>query len=124
MPRIIKSQDKMTFHFTHLTQHTYCDILGLKYECLIKQERKTSHIFLYLACEQIVFGVRQVQRKNWIKQPKKEWCKWDGQPMKILCMGVSQIPIEDLCIGVIHLPWKIFVLELDNCLGMNVNHWS
>jgi hypothetical protein len=43
------------------------------------QERKTSHIFLYLTSEQMVFGVKQLnelfklQRKNWIKQAKKEW---------------------------------------------------
>ena len=31
------------------------------------QERKTNHILLYLACEQMMNEVRQLQRKNWVK---------------------------------------------------------
>ena len=64
------------------------------------QELKTSHILLHLACGQMVFGVRQLLRKNWAKQPKKDWCTRARQPMKLLCMGVRQFPIEDLCVGV------------------------
>ena len=28
------------------------------------QERNTNHILLYLACEQMIFGVKQLQVKN------------------------------------------------------------
>ena len=31
---------------------------------LIMQAQKTNHILLYLACEQTVFGVRQLQGKD------------------------------------------------------------
>ena len=36
------------------------------------QGKKANHALLYLACEQMVFGVSQLQRKNWVKQLKKE----------------------------------------------------
>jgi hypothetical protein len=40
---------------------------------LIMQEIKIKCIyFLYLECEQKVFGVKQLQRKNWVIQPKKK----------------------------------------------------
>ena len=35
------------------------------------QEIKTKHTFVYLACEPMVVGVRQLQIKNWVKQPKR-----------------------------------------------------
>ena len=49
------------------------------------QERKINHALVYLANEQMVFGVTQLQRKNFLKQPLKE-----------LCTGVRQLLIEDI----------------------------
>ena len=37
---------------------------------MIKQILLTNHTLLDLACEQMVFRIRQVQRNNWVKQPK------------------------------------------------------
>ena len=98
------------------------------------QERKTSHIWLYLACDQMVFGVRQLQRNNWVKQHKRECFTRAIQPMMELCMGVRQL-LGDLCVGVRHLPLKDFCvgvkqlladgsysLELDN--SMNKSSWN
>ena len=42
-----------------------CDILGLKHYGFNKQEMKTNLILIYLACEQIVSGIKQ-------SSPKKE----------------------------------------------------
>ena len=61
------------------------------------QERKSNHILLYLACEQTVFGAKQLQIKNRARQPEREWCTRARQPMEELCTGVRQLPIEDLC---------------------------
>ena len=39
------------------------------------QEGKTDHVLMYLGCQHMVFGVKQLQKKeNWARQPKKEWC--------------------------------------------------
>ena len=48
------------------------------------QEIMTYYILLYLACEQKVFIVRQIQRNNWVKQPNETWRTRVGQPMKEL----------------------------------------
>jgi hypothetical protein len=32
----------------------------------------------------MVFKVKQLRRKNWVRQPKEEWCTRVGQPMKKL----------------------------------------
>ena len=64
------------------------------------QERKPDQILRYLACEQMGFEVRQLQRKNWITQPKRERCTRARQPMKALCMRVRQLLIKDLCVAV------------------------
>lgn len=66
----------------------------------IMQERKVNHILLYVVCEQMVIEVKLLQRKDWIKQPNREWCTRAGQPMKELRKGVRHLPIEDLCVGV------------------------
>ena len=61
---------------------------------------------LYLALQQMVFGVKQLQRTIWVKQPKREGCTRARQPMKELCMGVRRLPLEDLCVGVEQLQPK------------------
>jgi hypothetical protein len=61
------------------------------------QERKSNHILLCLACEQMVFEVKQLQRKNWVRQPMKELCT----------LGVRQLIIKDLCVGVRQPPTRI-----------------
>ena len=60
----------------------------------------SNHALLYLACEQMVLGVRQLQGKKWVRQPKKEGCTRARQPMKELCTGVRHLPLEDFCVGV------------------------
>ena len=64
------------------------------------QERKIRHTLLYLACKHMVFGVRQLQRKKWVKQPKREQYTRARQLMKELCTWVRWILVEDLCVGV------------------------
>jgi hypothetical protein len=49
----------------------------------------TYHALIYLACEQIMVGVKQLHKK-----------KWARQPMDIFCMRVRQLPMEDLCVGI------------------------
>jgi hypothetical protein len=74
------------------------------------QERKTNHTLMYLACEQMVFGVIQLQKQNWVTQTKRECCTRASQPMKELCMGVRQLPIEDICIRVRQLQLRVSYL--------------
>ena len=72
------------------------------------QERKTNHALLYLACEQIVFGDRLLQRKNCVRQPMKELCmgvKWlliEGLYVEVRQhqLGARRLPLEDLRVGV------------------------
>jgi hypothetical protein len=99
------------------------------------QERKTTYILMYLACEQTIFVVGQLQRKNWIKQPAREWCTRARQPLKQLCIGVRQLLIEDLCVGVRELRqegmnrsktapngWMLFIESRQ--LSMNKCSWN
>ena len=44
---------------------------GLTYLMLDYARRKTNHIWLYLACEEMMFGVRQLQRNNWVIELKE-----------------------------------------------------
>ena len=67
------------------------------------QERNTNHILLYLACDQMVIGVIQLQRKEWGKHFMTT-TKMCIRARQLLCMGVKELPIEDLCVGVRHLP--------------------
>ena len=76
------------------------------------QERKTNHTLLYLAYEQMVIKVRQLQRNNWVRQPKREWCTRARQPMKEFCKGVREHLIEDLCVGVRYLQLGVRQLPL------------
>ena len=76
------------------------------------QERKTNHTLLCIVCEHMVFGVRQLQRINWARQPKREWCTRARRFMKELCMGVRELPIEDLFVRARHLPLE------DLCVGV------
>ena len=64
---------------------------------------KTTHTLMYLACEQIVIGVRQLHMKKKARQPINEMCTWARQHMDILCTGVRQLLMKDFCIGVRHL---------------------
>jgi hypothetical protein len=41
----------------------------------------------------MVFGVKQLQREDWIKQPKRKWCTRARQPMKELCTKVKQLQL-------------------------------
>ena len=59
----------------------------------------TNHTLMYLACEQMVIGVIQLQSKKWVRQPTNELCTKARQPMDILCTGGRQIPLEDLFVG-------------------------
>jgi hypothetical protein len=36
----------------------------------------SMHTLTYLACEQLVIGVTQLQRKKWARQPVNELCTW------------------------------------------------
>jgi hypothetical protein len=81
------------------------------------QERKTNYVLMYLVCQHMVFGVRQLQKEeNWVKKPKKEWCTWAKQLMKELCTTTRHLLVfEDLCVGVRQLPTDgCWSLELDN----------
>jgi hypothetical protein len=49
----------------------WCDVPRLKYSMLDYAKRKTNYILLHLAYEQMVIGVRQIQRKNWVTQPRR-----------------------------------------------------
>ena len=67
----------------------------------------TYHALMYLACEQMVAGVRQLQKKNWARQPTNEMRTRARQLMDILCTGVRQLQLgvrklllEELCVGV------------------------
>jgi hypothetical protein len=77
----------------------------------IKNKIMTYHALMYLTCEQMMTRVR-LQKK-----------KWARQPMDILCMGVRQIPMEDLCVGVgvgvgqLQLGVRNFPLE-ELCVGV------
>jgi hypothetical protein len=84
------------------------------------QKRNTNHILLCLACEEMVFGVMQFQRKNWIRQPKKEWCTRVRQPMKELCTGVGQLPLKDLCVGIRQLQIRVRQLLADGCYSLEL----
>ena len=55
-----------------------------------------------------------------VKQPKKEWCTRARQPMNELCMGVRQLPLENLCIGVRELQLGVRHLPLEDqvCVGI------
>jgi hypothetical protein len=72
----------------------YAIYLDEKIQCWIMQERNINHILLYLACEQTMFEVRQLQRKNVVRQLKREWCMRIRQPMNKLCMGVNISNLE------------------------------
>ena len=82
------------------------------------QEWKTNHILLYLACEQMVSGVNQLQKKNCVRPPKREWYTRVRQSIVELCTGVRQLLIEDLCVGVRQLQLGVRHPPLE---GMN---WS
>ena len=78
-------------------------------------------MLLYLACEQIVIGVKQLQRKNWVRQAKREWCTRARQPMKELCTNLDTSRSKTFALELDNTNWeidtslwKIFVLELDN----------
>ena len=59
----------------------------------------TNHVLLYLACEQMVIEVRQVQRTT------QEWIVHNGETKH----GPRTNYVDELNISW----WKIFVLELD-----------
>ena len=48
--------------------------LDKKITCWMMQERKTERILMYLAWEHMLNEVKQLRRKNWVRQPKKECC--------------------------------------------------
>jgi hypothetical protein len=78
----------------------------------------TYHGLMYLACEQMVTRVRQLQRKEWARLIN-EMCTRARQPMDILCMGVRQLPMEDLCVGVRQLQPGVRHLPMeDHCVGV------
>ena len=55
----------------------------------------------------------------WVTQPKKEWCTMARHPMKELPMGVRQLPIEDVCIGVRQIQLGVSGLPLEDlCVGV------
>ena len=59
----------------------------------------TYHALMYLACEQMVTGVGQLERKKWVTQPINKMCAWELNNSR----------------------WKIFVLEFDNFELFNSN---
>ena len=85
------------------------------------QERKTNHILMYLAYEQMVFGVIQLQRKNWVTQTKRECCTRASQPVKALCKKVRQLPIEDICIRVRQMQLRVSHLPLEYPRGVHLH---
>ena len=87
----------------------------------------------------MVIRVGKLQRKNWVRQPKREWCTRARQLMKELCTRVRQLPIKDLCIELdgsnlvrnlpledlcARTPTKGYELELDNSQRMDIIRWS
>ena len=59
----------------------------------------TYHALMYLACEQMVTGVGQLERKKWVTQPINKLCARELNNSR----------------------WKIFVLEFDNFELFNSN---
>ena len=59
-----------------------------------------NHTLMFLACEHMVIGVKQLQRKKWAGEPIDEMRTRDKQPINILCTDVRQLPMKDLCVGV------------------------
>ena len=82
-----------------------------------------DHILLYLACEQMVIGIRQLPTKDWVRQPKREWCTRGRQLMNELCMRVRHLLIEDLCLGVRHLPLEDLCIAVRQ-LQLGDMNWS
>ena len=89
------------------------------------QEKKISHILLYWTCEQMVFGVGQLQKEE-LGQTTQESTR-ARQPMKELCTRVRHHLTKDLLhwslttpFGLLTFFWKIFVLDLDNSQWINL----
>ena len=71
------------------------------------QEIKTTYNLLYLTCERMMFGVKQLQRKNWVRQSKKLCCirarqTHEGivQEISIASTRIRDLRLGDLCVGV------------------------
>jgi hypothetical protein len=76
-------------------------------------------VLIHLACEQMVVGVRQLQKKKWTRQPINEMHTRARKLTDILCKGVRQLPMEDLCLGVGQLQLGVRKLLLkDLCVGV------
>jgi hypothetical protein len=83
------------------------------------KKKMTYHALMYLAGEQTVIGVRQLHKKKWARQPITEMCTWATQPKDILYMGVRQLLMEDLCVGVGQLQLGVRNLPLEDlCVGV------
>jgi hypothetical protein len=55
---------------------------------------------------------------TWARQPISEMCTWATQPKDILYMGIRQLLMEDLCVGVGQLQLGVRNLPLEDlCVG-------
>ena len=76
---------------------TRCDIPQLYFTKeiyrLIDGNKMTYHALMYLACEQMMVGIKQLQKKKWARQLINGMCTRARQPTDILCTGIRQLPM-------------------------------
>ena len=81
-------------------------------------ERKVNHTLLYLACEQMVFGVNNSKERIGSGDLRENGAQGLDNPMMELCRGVKYLLLEDLCVGVRQLQ-----LEDMNCSQTTPSRW-
>ena len=88
------------------------------------QERKTNHILLYLACQQMVFGIRHLQKKELGQTTKEEWCTRASQSMQDCARIVDNSQSKIFALEFDNSNCKIFRVGVRQLSHMDIIHWS